>query len=110
MDCLVSRRFDTKIANEGIVVGQFNPGHLETVDVDFGTMKNIIKLSARRTTGMGGMAIAVGIYKTGSSQKELQLTVTPENIEISGNDDRFVNILNHRMQILQLVLPMAEFQ
>ncbi len=54
------------------MIGEFNLGDLKIADFYFGTVKDVVQLSARRPAGVGGLSIAVGIFQPGGRQKQLQ--------------------------------------
>ena len=92
------------------MVGQLHLRYKKIGDLYFRTMKNIVQLSSRRPTGVRWLPLTVRASKTRCCEKQLQFPITPENIEVAGNHYRFINIFDHSMKFLKLVLAMAKFQ
>ena len=101
---------DIKIAYQRGMIRQGNLGNLEAGDGYLRTVENIVQLAARGPAGMGGPTIDVGIREPCGSPKQVQLTVTPQRIEISGNNDGFLHLLQHAIQVLQLILTVPELE
>ena len=100
---------DIKFTHQWCVVGKLDLGYIKRGDANIGAVENIIKLTPGGTAGVGRLSVAVSTFQAGGSQEQLQFAVTPQNIEITGHDDRLGGLLHHFVQRLQLVMAMAEF-
>ena len=98
-----------KVTNQGRMVGIFYLRYLKMGHSNLRAVKNIIELSSRRPAGVGGLAVAVGISQTSGGKEQLKFPIAPQNIEIPGNNNRLFYVFKQDVQILQLVLPVAEF-
>jgi hypothetical protein len=97
----------SKIADQGSVVRKADRWNLEILDRDLRAVQNKIELSFGRPAGMGRLFMLVGADKAGSSQEEIKLPISPEDIEITGNNNRFFAFPDNAVQLFQLVLTVA---
>ena len=103
--CLV----DLEITDERHVIGKFHLRYLERGDVDLRAVEYVVQLSPGGAAGMGRFTVAVGIFQAGGRQEQLQFTVTPQHIEITGHDDRLGCLFHHFVQRFQLIMAVTEF-
>ena len=84
-------------------------GDFDILDMNAFTVEDKIEFTPGGGTGEGMPAMGIGAFKAGSSQEQMQFMITPERIEIAGDNDRFFNIFNQVIQVAELVLAVAEF-
>ncbi len=66
-----------------------------------------IQLTFWGVTGVRGETLVIGILETGRSKKEIKLLSTPEDIEISGNDDRALRFFYQLVELMKLTLSVV---
>jgi hypothetical protein len=103
------RVINLKIAYQRGVIGQGDLGNLKTGDAYFRAVEDVIQLSAGGPAGVGGFSVCVGILEARSGQKQFQLPGASQHIEIPGNNDGFLDLFQHLIEVLQLVLTVTEF-
>ena len=74
-----------------------------------GLWKDVIELSVRGPAGMGWLTRCCWRFLTLKRPETTAVPVAPKNIEIAGNNDGFFYVFDHVVQVLQLILAMAEF-
>lgn len=89
------------------MIGVEDTGDLKIGYLEIRTMEDEIELPFRITTGMGWLSFPVGIDQAGGAEEQVQLFITPEHIEITGNNDRSRNPANEPVQTFELVLAIA---
>ena len=92
------------------MIGESDLWYAKIGDLDVRTVKDIVQLPPRRPTGVRRLPLTVCAAQTRRGEKQLQLPITPEHIEVPGNHHRFVHIFDHLMKFMELVVTMAEFQ
>ena len=64
----------------------------------------------RSMAWVGRAVVEISIFHIRCSKEQFQLVAAPECVEIATYNDWFVCFFNELVEVLQLILAMAEFQ
>jgi hypothetical protein len=90
------------------MIGQRHLGDLKTSRPQFGRAKDVVELSSRGPAWMGGLPLAVYAFQTRCGKKLPQFPITPQHVEIPGNDHRLFCIIDQGLKIFKLVAAVPE--
>ena len=80
---------------------------LEILDRNLWTVQDKVELPLGRPAGVGRFVLPVGADKARGGQKEIKLPITPEDIEISSNNDWPVTLFDDAVKMLELILAVS---
>ena len=96
---LINLNPNIKIYNDRQVVRENDFGNLEIVHLNLLAVQHKIQVSLRSFTGECRQVLSVGILQAGCSQKEFDLVLTPEHVEITRDDAGFLRVFHHGAKV-----------
>ena len=83
-----------EIAHQRQVVGVLDIRNLEILNRDSVLVQNEIEFLAGRASGVRRQALDIGAGQARRAHEQVDLVLSPECIEITGDDDRFLGYLD----------------
>ncbi len=92
------------------MVGETHFRDIKGIDTDPGAVEDEIYLALRRMAWVRRGVGDVGIFQAGGGKKQIELPATPQRVEITCNNNIFIDITGEGVQLFKLVLPVAIFE
>ena len=92
------------------MIGKADIGDIKVINADARTVQDKINLPQGGMAWVGRNVCQVGVFQTCRGKKKVQFPAAPEGIEVAGNDNFLVGILDQAVQLLELILPMPVFE